>query len=387
MRYAVAAILALLLLAAPAHGAVKRGPAGEAFYTPPDQMPKGTHGTPIWVRRLTGDAVLSAARSNRLLLYLSHDTGGGDAAVSGTVAIPKGKAPRRGWPIVTWAHGTTGIADACAPSKTGTTASYDERLLNRWLRAGFAVARTDYEGLGTPTTHPYLIGVSEGRAVLDMVRAARKLDRSLGKRVLIAGHSQGGHAALWAGSLAGKWTPELAIRGTLAFAPASHLGEQARLLRALTNPGGITGLAAMIVRGIDVERQELNVGSLLSDKARGLYPQVDEVCLGDLTESASFGGLAPAELFKPDAVLDPMIAALDENDPETLRIRSGPVRIEQGVDDTTVFKTFTDQLVPKLKRNGATVTYRTWAGLDHAGVVINSRAANDATRFVQSRLG
>jgi dipeptidyl aminopeptidase/acylaminoacyl peptidase len=77
---------------------------------------------------------------------------------------------------------------------------YDHALLNRWLKAGYAVVQTDYEGLGTPGDHPYLIGVSEGRSVLDMVRAARKLDSSLGKRVVIAGHSQGGHAALWAAS-------------------------------------------------------------------------------------------------------------------------------------------------------------------------------------------
>ena len=131
-------------------------------------------------------------------------------------------------------------------------AQYDQKLLNRWLKAGYAVVRTDYEGLGTPSTHPYLIGVSQGRSVLDMVRAARKLDRTLGKKVVIAGHSQGGHAALWAGSLAGKWTPELDVRGTLALAPASHLGEQAGLLGALTSASPLSGLAAMIVRGVDV---------------------------------------------------------------------------------------------------------------------------------------
>jgi hypothetical protein len=41
------------------------------------------------------------------------------------------------------------------------------------------VVQTDYEGLGTPGTHPYLNGPSEGRRVLDMVRAARRLDGSL----------------------------------------------------------------------------------------------------------------------------------------------------------------------------------------------------------------
>lgn len=382
-----AGLLAALLLAAPAQAAdVDEGPAGDAFYSPPSKLPKGTHGTPIWVRKLSGKAVLKGAKSNRLLLYLGTTTTGHDTAISGTVAIPKGKAPKSGWPVVTWAHGTSGIADACAPSKVGMPATYDQPLLQQWLKAGYAVVRTDYEGLGTPTTHPFLIGVSEGRAVLDMVRSARKLDRSLGKKVLIAGHSQGGHAALWAGSLAGKWTPELDVRGTLAFAPASHLGEQAGLLSALSTPSPLSGLAAMIVRGVDVEHQDLGIGSLLGDRARPLYPQVDEVCLGDLRESDSFGGLAPAELFKPGVDLAPVIAQLNANDPETLKIRS-QVLIEQGTSDTTVLPLFTDQLPGALQANGTKVTYKTFPGLDHAGIVMNSKSAAEGTKFVKARLG
>jgi pimeloyl-ACP methyl ester carboxylesterase len=385
MRSLFAGLVVLLLLAAPAQAAVKKGPAGLDFYDPPKTMPKGTHGTPIWVRGLTGKAKLSSAKSNRLLLYLGTTTTGHDTAISGMVHVPKGKAPKAGWPIVTWAHGTIGIADACAPSKVAMPAQYDQTLLNRWLKAGYAVVRTDYEGLGTPTTHPYLIGVSQGRSVLDMVRAARKLDRSLGKKVVVAGHSQGGHAALWAGSLAGRWTPELDVRGTLALAPASHLGEQAALLGSLSAPSPLSGLAAMIVRGIDVEHQDLGVASLLTERAQALYPRVNEVCLGDLTETDSFGGLAPAELFRPGVNLAPTIAKLNENDPETLKLRH-PVQIEQGTGDTTVLPLFTDQLVPKLKSNGVKVTYKTYDGVDHAGAVLNRKAAADATKFVKARL-
>src|SRR4029078_9309383 len=99
-----------------------------------------------------------------------------DTAISGTVHVPQGKAPKGGWPVVTWAHGTIGRADACAPSSIGRPAQYDQKLLNGWLKAGYAVVRTDYEGLGTPSTHPYLIGRSEGHSVLDGARAARHGD-------------------------------------------------------------------------------------------------------------------------------------------------------------------------------------------------------------------
>src|SRR5947208_1260634 len=84
--------------------------------------------------------------------------------------------------------------------------------------AGYAVVRTDYQGLGTPGIHQYLVGTAEGRSTLDIVRAARKLDSRVSGRTAIAGHSQGGHAALWGAALAPKWTPELNLRGTVAFA-------------------------------------------------------------------------------------------------------------------------------------------------------------------------
>ena len=387
MSRSFAGILILAaLFAAPATASAKvpPGPAGPAFYTPPTQLPS-THGDPIWARALTGGATLSAAKSNQLLLYRSTAVNGTPIAVSGTVAIPKTKAPKGGWPVVTWAHGTTGIADACAPSIAGNTA-YDEPLLNSWLKAGFAVVQTDYEGLGTPGEHPYLIGVSEGRGVLDMVRAARKLDPKIGKTMVIAGHSQGGHAALWAGSLAPKWTPELKLRGTLALAPASHLGEQGALLQALSSPSGISGLAAMIVRGIDIADPQLNIQGLLSDQAKALYPQLDQKCIGALSAGDSFGGVAPANLFVAGANLNPLIAALNANDPETLKIK-GPVQIEQGKADTTVLPQFTDSLNVDYKKAKLDVTYKTYPGTDHGGVVTKSAPAKAATAFVKNELG
>ena len=378
-------ILAAPVLAAPANAAVRSGPAGNAFYTPPASLPKGAHGTPIWQRKLTGKPVLKSAKTNTLLLYSSQAVDGRTVAVSGTVAIPKGKAPKGGWPVITWAHGTVGIADACAPSRIGTQANYDSPLLNSWLKAGFAVVRTDYEGLGTPGEHPYLIGVSEGRSVLDMARAARKLNPSLSKSVVISGHSQGGHAALWAASLSKKYAPDLKLKGTVAFAPANHIGEQGALLRSLTEPSGLSGLASMIVRGIDIANPSLGIGNLLSDQSKALYPQVDAKCLDGLGAADSFGGVAPANLFRADAPLDPVVAALNANDPEGLKI-PGKVLIEQGKADTTVFPIFTDQLNTDLKKNGVKVTYKTYDGVDHGGAVGDKAPSKDATKWIEKAL-
>src|SRR3954447_9098188 len=388
----LALVVALLLLAAlPATAAakVRKGPAGTAFYTPPKPIPGTGHGGLIWARRQTGAAALKGGASNRLILYRSTGVSGKPVAVSGAVAVPKGKAPKGGWPVVSWAHGTTGIADSCAPSRDGsnTLSSYAYPLLQRWLKAGYAVVRTDYEGLGTPGAHPYLNGRSEGTAVLDAVRAARRLDKRLAKRVVLAGHSQGGQSVLWAASLAPRYARDLKVRGTVAFAPVSHLAEQTALLPSLTAPSGLSGLVAMILRAIDIARQSLKVAGTLGDPAAALYPQTLTECLGKLASTSSFGALAPADLLRQGADLGPATAALSKlDDPEDLHIRT-PVEINQGTADATVFKVFTDQLVSGYKKRGIKVTYKTYEGVTHGGAVTDAHSAADATKYIRARLG
>ncbi len=373
---AVAALGATSTAASAAKVTVPRAPAGTAFYTAPAKALKGSaHGGVIWARKQTGpDALASSAT---LVLYRTIGVGGKAVAVSGSVTLPKGKAPKGGWPIISFAHGTTGIADVCAPTRnpgTGAVAgytSYAYPTFKAMLKAGYAVVRTDYEGLGTPGDHPYLIGRSEGRSVLDVVRAARALNpKTLSKKLYIAGHSQGGHAALWAASLAPSWTPELQLRGTVAFAPASHLSEQAGLLRNLTSPGGgLTALAASILRGIDVAKVGIDVPSLLTPAATALYPQTQTKCQPELGEADSFGGLAPADLVKADADIKPLVAAIDKNnDPENLTVKT-PVLVLQGDKDSTVFPTFTKQLVDELSARGTTISEDILPGVDHGGVV------------------
>jgi pimeloyl-ACP methyl ester carboxylesterase len=388
-RLAIVHSLLLLTAALPAaaEAKVRKGPGGLAFYTPPKPLPAGKHGALIWSRKLSGAAALKGGAGNRLLLYRSTSATGKAVAVSGTLTVPKGKAPKRGWPVISWAHGTTGIADQCAPSRQGAEAigNYANPLLQRWLKAGYAVVRTDYAGLGTPGAHPYLIGRSEGHSVLDAVRAARKADTRLGKRVVLAGHSQGGQSVLWAASLAPKYTPDLKLRGTVALAPVSHLAEQSTAVSALHSPSGLSGLVAMILRGVDVGRPSVGVPGLLSDRAAALYPQTLTKCLGTLAGSSSFGAIAPADLLHQGADLQPLLDALSQlADPEDLRIRT-PVQIQQGTADQTVYKLFTDPLVDEYEQRGIKVTYKTYEGVTHGGAVTDSRSATDATRYIRAR--
>ena len=365
--------------------AVTAGPAGLRFYLPPHKLPKGPHGTLIWERSYHGLDALRGA-NNYLVLYTQVGIKGKLVAVSGVVAVPKGKVPKGGWPVVTFAHGTTGIADVCAPSrattaKTGAGSSdlgYAP-LLNGWIKAGYAVVRTDYEGLGTPGTHPYLIGRSEGDGVLDIVRAARQLDPSISNRLIISGHSQGGQAALWAAALAPKYTPDLHLLGTVAFAPQSHTATEVSLLQSLKLTS-LTGIAALILRGADVTYPSLHAGSLLTPAGAKLYPQTLTKCLTQLDAPTSFGGLALDKLVTQSANLAPLVKVLALNDPDNLKIK-GPVLLEQGLKDATVIPSLDQALSVSLAKVGDSVAYHTYPNATHSGVL--TAAAADATAFLK----
>ena len=262
--------------------------------------------------------------------------------------------------------------------------SYVYPLLNRWLKAGYVVVRTDYQGLGSAGIHEYLVGAAEGRSTLDLVRAARKLDKRVSNRFAVAGHSQGGHAALWAAKLAPSWTPDLKLGGTVAFAPASHIGEQIGLVRAVTSPGGgLSAEAALIIRGIDAVNPGLHLQSLFTDKFAALYPETLAKCLPQLGQSDSIGGLAPSEFFKQDADLQPMARAAEKSDPENLKIKS-PLDVEQGKQDTTVLPGLTDDLVKKLRGRGGKVVYRKYDNTNHGSVVVS--AADHATKYIKQHV-
>jgi pimeloyl-ACP methyl ester carboxylesterase len=364
-----------------------KAPAGLKFYKPPKKLPK-QHGTLIWARKAGGLVPLQSARYTKLVLYTSRTPQNRNVAVSGSVAVPRGKPPKGGWPVITWAHGTTGVADVCAPTRDfqGTPNQTGETYINgdlsAWLAAGYAVLRTDYQGLGTPGKHAYLVGKAEGRGVLDIVEAARELDPRIGKRYLIAGHSQGGHAALFAAGEAKKYLPRLRLRGTVAFAPASHILDQVPLLSAFTSPSGLTALATLILYGAATQSAQINVNQLLSDQVLQFYPLVEQQCLGRLGQSDELGGIPPSQLERPGAdlsALNPVLAAMNP-----LVLSRAPIQIEQGDADTTVFKIFTDQLKDELIAAGNQLTYKTYPGIDHVGVVAAGEA--DALAFFQQML-
>ena len=211
--------------------------AQDAFYqtTPADLV--GPPGSVIR-EAMTNDDRKGA--TDYRVLYRSIGLRGEPIAVSGTIIVPVGPAPAGGRPIVAWAHPTSGIEPQCGPSLA--TFRFDQIMgLRDMVRRGYIVTATDYPGLGAGGPHPYLVGVSEGRAVLDSVRAAQNLTGERGVDVAFWGHSQGGQAVLYAGLLAGSYAPDLHVVGVAAAAPATELGKL--IQDDETSPGGKNLLA------------------------------------------------------------------------------------------------------------------------------------------------
>ncbi|MEV0774536.1 alpha/beta fold hydrolase [Streptomyces sp. NPDC050428] len=164
------------------------------------------------------------------IMYRTTDRTGKAIAVTGTVLNPA-TSPYGQRPIVAFAPGTQGLADKCAPSRQladGT--EYEALPIKKLLDQGYAVVVTDYQGLGTPGIHTYMTREAQGRAVLDSVRAAQRLntvDLPDAGPVALYGYSQGGGATASAAELAPTYAPELKIKGAVVGAPPADMNKVA----------------------------------------------------------------------------------------------------------------------------------------------------------------
>jgi hypothetical protein len=298
---------------------------GEDFYAVPDPLPPGEHGDLVRYQRIVH--AVDGVDAYRVM-YLSESLAGDPIAVTGTVLVPQAPPPEGGWPVIAHSHGTTGLADQCAPSR-----NYPEGVGELAILAGVAtdyvVAATDYEGLGTPGLHPYLVGESEGRSTMDGARAAGQLPGvQVSPATFIAGYSQGGHGALWANQVAGTWTPELDVLGTFAGAPPGEI----LVIGSVAASGGLAGgFFMLIAAGHAAAHPELDLDDLLTPAGLEAIGIADEECAGTaVAELAAAGGVDV-----DPATVAPWQAALEASSPGSI-LGAGPVLIVHSLTDNVV---------------------------------------------------
>ncbi|KAA1378464.1 lipase family protein [Aeromicrobium fastidiosum] len=319
---------------------------------------------------------------------------------TGLVLVPSGPTPDGGWPLVVYGHMTTGAADRCAPTR-GTPGHPELRrmqqgddLARRLLSAGVAVARPDYEGLGSAGGHPYLRGESLGRSMIDMVAATRQLIPLNGDWVA-SGHSEGAVAALNVADRRQKLIPGMHLRGVHAITPVTQMDALIRLLRPLpvaAQPltGPLVALAALIIKGQAVEDpaiEELALGGGLAPRAAALWDHLETRCLEELGKSDSWGGLAPSQLLgsRGEQLMGAVVDKLVADDVRRLSLRHVPVRIDEGLVDAVAPLVFTEQLVRTYRSQGITVTHRRWVA-GHSATNSDAHSVPSASQWIVARL-
>ncbi len=283
-----------------------------AFYTPPNPLPPGQPGDLLrsepsrLVLEPSGTIGTYNATGTRIM-YRSTDARGNPDVVTGTYIEPTnawpGKGPR---PLIVYGPGTQGQGDQCAPSRTfnqgihwspnvDLMVNYEGAFVNTMVNRGFAVLMTDYEGLGTiGVTHTYVSRLSEGHAMLDAARVARKLPgTSLTPDGPVAfwGYSQGGGAAASAAELAQTYAPDVNVVGSYAGAPVADLME----LFPYTDGSLLVGVVGYALNSIiqAYPEHEAEIRAVLTPRGEDMLAKAKEQCIPQTMADFGFRHLQP----------------------------------------------------------------------------------------------
>jgi pimeloyl-ACP methyl ester carboxylesterase len=331
---------------------------------------------------------LANVATGKRITYVSRDSNNQPIVVSGAVLTPKStylkNNPKGANKIVAWAHGTAGLADQCAPS--GQPNLYPDPAYNNYadtvaayLTHGWTVTATDYPGLGTPGVHPYLVGDSEGRGVIDSVRAAKNLNGMLSNVWVVAGHSQGGQAALFAGEIADTYGAGLQLKGVVAIAPASNLD----LIAPQMVGTPLQGYLAMAVYGLAAVDSTVHPEEILAQPALDRAGVLDTGCFNEVIAAYADPPLTADEMVVGGVLPDSLLTKAAHSNPGQ-EPNNAPVFLAQGGADTTIPPDLTQLL---LQEECGVNTYPTqltiYPGQEHDPVLY--AAKTDVVNYITAR--
>ena len=382
---------------------------------PSNDVPVNTIKDPVVrVELYSADGMSDAAADSQLMTYKMLGVDNKEVMATALVFVPKTPEPANGWPIVAWAHGTTGVADKCAPSRQGLNGT--QYLLQKLLAAGYVVVAPDYEGLGEPSgkeSHPFLNLKSEAYSITDAVVATRNYLDKQGKKTarqwVTVGHSQGGHAALGAAQYASR--AQLDYKGTVAIAPASNLaaillGGEAAVANYPANIqipvlASLDTFTSLIVAGLQGHNVSVSYNDVFKPDTVKLAPIAETECSGPLGVGGvlakgmtayvsipeNLGSLKGYGRNQDNFMTLPVISNFLTNDSQPLLTKvSTPVIIYQGEKDATVPKAATDLLKASAEAKGTKIEYKTdpeWTHTTAYTANFDNFVANVGTLFTQ----
>ncbi len=345
--------------------------------------------------------MVSAGLPGRRIAFAARTMSGERHEQSGLLHLPSTPPPAGGYPIVVYGHMTTGGCTAAAPSLAAPghvewrRISQGDVLCAGLLRRGIAVLRPDYEGIGSTGVHPYLIGRSLAESMIAMMRARREIDERLGDRWVLAGHSEGSVAALFA-SVAGSPDADARLLGTAAFAPVTRMdlsiGAARMLGRRAYGAPTVSALIGLMLRGAATEDPrlgELMETESLSPEARAVWPDLARLSLNELMAEGSWGGVAPRRIVGPegDELWHRLFASFRRNEIAALKPGAGqpPLRVDAGLFDEVAPAPLTARLLRRYAAAGFDLTSRWWR-THHSGVMQERFAPTEAVDWIAVRL-
>ncbi|NUT36071.1 MAG: hypothetical protein HOV79_23695 [Hamadaea sp.] len=320
-------------------------------------------GTPVSVEPLPEPLQLAGTGRAWRLSYLSTSWSGHPTAVSGTVSLPAGAAPAGGWPVVSFGPGFNGTPDQCAASQIGTP-PFARPLGEALLRAGYAVATTDYEGIGSRGESSVVHGPAEAYAMVDIVRAARRI-APVSRSWAAVGYSLGGHGALWTGSLADSYAPSLRHVGTIAISPTTQWRLQFAAVRDPAAP--VNPAVPYLGRTLPVTNPGVfHPADWFTSQGLNLVDLAGRACIGDM--AAALTGLTMADVFTDPAAAMDQFTTLFAAHEIPIRHYPRPVRLAHGTADQLP-AVLTEITAGQLAAAGTDATYTPIPGADHFTVL------------------
>lgn len=333
----------------------------------------------------------AVADESVVMTYKMLGINNNETQATALVFTPKGTPPAKGWPIVAWAHGTTGVADQCAPSKNQLNNDITN-MITGLLKAGYIVVAPDYEGLGEPSgteLHPFLNLKSEAYSITDAVVAAKDyLGSEASNQWMAVGHSQGGQAALGAAQYAAR-ASQMTYKGTVALAPASNFslilaggeaqaGQETNLNKKIETLASLDTFTALIVAGLRNPNPNLQYSQVFQNPTDDIAKNAESDCYEVL--GGKFGNemgiylndkktLEGYPRTQANFMSIPVVKTFLEKDSQPLQVKvTTPVIIYQGGADKTVPKAATDVLVRSANQKQTSLGYITNNSWDHGSV-------------------
>lgn len=362
-------------------------PVVDSFYTPPGSVP-GEHGKLI--RIAPYDGIAPANGEVHRILYTTRDAVGRAAVASALVIVPE-TAPPGPLPVVAWNHGTTGVARGCAPSlRTDAATKWAIPALEDALDRGWVVVATDYAGQGAPGVFPYLIGKGEARSTLDGILAAQEIDGLvLAPEVVLWGHSQGGHATLWAAEEAETYAPDLDVRGAAVLAPVTDPLALARELRSGDADALLSVLISWVLVPYADTYPDVRIVDYAAPGSRTIVREMAQRCPSEpgviVSVITALGVSQDRPLYPADLTRGPMGLRLAENAVATQY--DVPLLVTWGTEDEVIPPEFPQRFVDEVCAEGGRVRWVVLEGYRHLDILQPpSRFLPTLMRWTDARL-